>query len=169
MFFMKFVQILMFCKTTCFVILEILQYALLNSCIIILYFFQVLFDLATRGNGDRHKLLCKEVKRNDHNHDWTSELHSAHDHQTSHEGDITRRVTSQSCVKSFNLWRLATCLVVLEIVLSKIAGDNLFQKQAWSLVSFSEEDGIEKLWPTVGMNSSLPKYSPFAHCSKSPA
>ena len=135
MFFIKFVQFLMFNKNfgnfaICFI-----------ELIIYVYFLQGLFDLATRGNGDRHKLLCKEVRRNGHNHDWTSELHSAPDHQTSNEGDITRQVTSQSCVKSFNLWRLATCLVVL----CKTAGDNLFQKQAWSLVSFSEEDGIEKL------------------------
>ena len=81
MFFMKFVEQNLFCNLGNFAICFI-------GLIIFLYFLQGLFDLATRGNGDRHKLLCKEVGRNGHNHDWTSELHSAPDHQTSNEGDI---------------------------------------------------------------------------------
>ena len=132
MFFMKFVQFLMFNKTC--LICNCGNFAIcLIGLIIFLYFLQVFFDLATRGNRDRHKLLCKEVGRNGHDHDWTSELHSAPDHQTSNEGDIRRQVTSQSCVKGSTFGdRLATCLVVL----SKTARDNIFEKQAWSLVSF---------------------------------
>ena len=82
-----------------------------TGLIIFLYFLQGLFDIATRGNEDRHKLLCKEVGRNGHDHDLTSELNCAPYHKTSNEGDITRQVTSQSCVKYFNLYYMFDCPV----------------------------------------------------------
>mgnify|MGYP003688205169 CR=1 FL=1 len=54
------------------------------------------------------------------------------------EGDITRQGATQSSVKALDLLGMGV------FDHPRTAGDNLLEMQAWSLVSFSEEDGIEK-------------------------
>ena len=95
-----------------------------------------MFNLATGGNGCTNS--CAEssdgaawtmIGRVSYTVRQTSKVPS--------EVDITRQVKSQSSVKAFNLLRIAVfdCPV-------QDSGRQLDEMQAWSLVSFSEEDGI---------------------------
>ena len=55
------------------------------------------------------------------------------------EGDITRQGATQTSVKAFDLLGIG----VFDRPVQD-SWDNLLEMQAWSLVSFSDEDGIEK-------------------------
>ena len=82
-----------------------------------------------------HQLLRREIGRSGLDHDWKSELHS----KVPSEGDIMRQGVIQSSVKVFDLLRIGVfdCPV-------QDSWRQLDEMQAWSLVSFLGEDGIEK-------------------------